>query len=95
MKKLWFVVVAFVLLVGCNDQKSGPSGSDESADTVYRNGRIYTVNEAQPFAEAVAIKDGKFVLVGSNLDAEDITGESTEVVDLRGQFVMPGIGSVW
>ncbi len=37
----------------------------ESADTIYTKGKIYTVNEAQPWAEAVAIKDGKFIKVGS------------------------------
>ena len=37
----------------------------QKADVVYTNGKIYTVNEKQPWAEAVAIKDGKFVKVGS------------------------------
>jgi predicted amidohydrolase YtcJ len=64
----------------------------EVADAVYTDGRIYTVNEAQPWAEAVAIKDGKFVVVGSNADAQAVTGEGTEVADLGGRFVMPGIG---
>jgi predicted amidohydrolase YtcJ len=62
------------------------------ADTVYTNGKIYTVNEAQPWAEAVAIKDGKFLVVGSSADVEAVTGEATEVVDLGGGFAMPGIG---
>ena len=35
------------------------------ADTVYANGRIYTVDEDQPWAEAVAIRDGRFIIVGS------------------------------
>lgn len=63
----------------------------ELADTVYKNGKIYTVNEAQPWVEAVAIKDGKFLIVGSNGDVDSVAGESTRVVDLRGNFVMPGI----
>ncbi len=63
----------------------------EVADTVYTNGKIYTVNDAQPWAEAVAIKDGKFLVVGSNADAEAVAEESTRVVDLEGKFVMPGI----
>ena len=75
-----------VLIVGCT--QSQPA---EFADTVYTNGRIYTVNEAQPWAEAVAVKDGKLVFVGSAADAESVTGESTSVVDLGGHFVMPGI----
>jgi len=61
------------------------------ADTVYTNGKIYTVNEAQPWAEAVAIKDGKFLVVGSNADVEAVTGEGTEVVDLGGRMAMPGL----
>ncbi len=63
----------------------------EEADAVYTNGRIYTVNEAQPWAEAVAIKDGKFLVVGSNADVEAVIGESTEVADLGGAFAMPGL----
>jgi predicted amidohydrolase YtcJ len=62
------------------------------ADTVYTNGKIYTVDEAQPWVEAVAIKDGKFLVVGSSADVEAVTGETTEVVDLDGGFAMPGIG---
>ena len=62
------------------------------ADTVYTNGKIYTVDEAQPWVEAVAIKDGKFLVVGSSDDVETVTGETTEVVDLGGGFAMPGIG---
>ena len=75
-----------VLVVGCT--QSQPT---EFADTVYTNGNIYTVNEAQPWAEAVAVKDGKLIFVGAAADAEGVTGESTSVVDLGGNFVMPGI----
>jgi len=82
-----FVGVPGVLTLGLT--LGGCSGN--SADVVYTNGRIYTVNEAQPWAEAVAIKDGKFLVVGSNADVEAVTGNGTEVVDLDGKFVMPGI----
>ena len=73
---------------GCSARE--PAG--EVADTVYTNGKIYTVDEAQPWAEAVAIKDGKFLVVGSDADVEAVTGDGTEVVDLGGSFAMPGIG---
>lgn len=63
----------------------------ESADTIYTNGKIYTVNETQPWAEAVAIKDGKLIKVGSTTDVEKLTSENTEVIDLAGKFVMPGL----
>ena len=45
---------------------SATCGGEPPADTVYTNGKFYTVNEAQPWAEAVAIKDGRFVYVGDN-----------------------------
>ena len=63
----------------------------QTADTVYTNGKIYTVNEKQPWAEAVAIKDGKFLKVGSNADIQAVTGKDTKVIDLGGKFGMPGI----
>ena len=68
-----------LLIIGC---------STEQADVVYTNGRIYTVNEAQPWAEAVAIRDGKFIAVGSAADVEAVTGDGTEVIDLEGGFAI-------
>jgi len=73
-------VMAFV---GC--------AGEPAADTVFTNGRIYTVNEAQPWVQAVAIKDGKFLVVGSNVEVEAVTGNGTEVIDLGGAFAMPGL----
>ena len=63
----------------------------EMADTVYTNGKIYTVNEVQPWAEAVAIKDGKFIAVGSSTDVAALIGDGAKVIDLMGGFAMPGI----
>ena len=83
---LFLPVLALSLAIGCAQQPAG-----DFADTVYKNGKIYTVNEAQPWAEAVAIKDGKFLVVGSNADVEGVAGEATEIVDLSGAFAMPGL----
>ena len=69
--------------------QAGPD--DDMADTIYTNGRIYTVNEAQPWAEAVAIRDGRFLLVGSAEDVEALQGDATVVIDLGGDFVLPGL----
>lgn len=66
----------------------------QSADTVYTNGKIYTVDVTQPWAEAVAIKDGKFLAVGSVEEIAAVSGDTTEVIDLDGGFAMPGIGDV-
>lgn len=65
-------------------------GDGEPADLVLHNGVVYTVNEAQPWAETVAVKDGVIVFVGSTAEAEAWIGAETEVVDLNGRFLMPG-----
>ena len=61
------------------------------ADTVYRNGYIYTADAFASVVEAVAISDGKFIAVGSNKAIQSHIGQSTRVVDLRGKMAMPGI----
>ncbi|MEK6301173.1 MAG: amidohydrolase [Acidobacteriota bacterium] len=63
----------------------------EPADTVFINGNVYTVNERQPRAEAVAVKSGKIIFVGSNRDAKAYQGKDTRVVDLKGNTVVPGL----
>lgn len=62
----------------------------EAADLVLTNGIIATMDESVPSAEAIAIKDGTILFVGSSADAEYYAGDSTEVIDLEGKFVMPG-----
>jgi len=65
--------------------------SAETADTVFKNGNIYTVNERQPRAEAIAVKAGKIIFVGSNKDVKAYEGKGTRVIDLRGNTVVPGL----
>src|SRR5215471_21139002 len=60
------------------------------ADTIYTNGEVITVNDAQPSAEAVAVKDGKILAVGARDDVMRYQGPSTEVVDLKGRTMVPG-----
>jgi len=63
----------------------------EPADVVFKNGNIYTVNERQPHAEAIAVKAGKIIFVGSNADVKAYEGKGTRVVDLKGNTVVPGL----
>ena len=63
----------------------------EVADSVYHHGRIYTVDAAQRWVEAVAIKGGRFVAVGRDAEIAPYIGATTRVVDLAGRMVMPGI----
>ena len=61
------------------------------ADVVYKNGFVYTVDPVRTRAQAFALRDGKFLAVGSNDDMKAVTGKHTKVVNLRGKMVMPGL----
>lgn len=61
------------------------------ADTVYRNGCIIPVDEEDSVVEALAVKYGSVAYVGSNGGVESYIGEGTEVVDLEGRCVTPGL----
>src|SRR2546423_1652450 len=63
----------------------------EPAQTVFVNGNIYTMNERQPRAEAIAVKDGRIVFVGSNADAKKYQSAETKTVDFAGKTVVPGL----
>ena len=63
---------------------------NKPADTVFKNGYIYTVNPGARVARAVAVKDGKIVYVGSNVGARAFVGPSTQVVKLGGKMMLPG-----
>ena len=64
--------------------------SPQSADHVFLNGGIYTVDDQRTWQEAVAVRDGEIVYVGSNDDARLYIGEITEVTDLSGKMLLPG-----
>ncbi len=61
-----------------------------AADVVFTNARVYTVNEAQPWAEAVAVRGSEIVYVGDSAGAEALAGESTELRDVGGRLLLPG-----
>src|SRR6267143_3095208 len=63
----------------------------QPVDLVLRNGNIHTVNDRQPKAEAVAVKDDRILFVGSNRDAQKYIGKNTRVIDLKGETVVPGM----
>ena len=83
-----FLLIAIgVILQACSTLSEAPV----FADLVVNNGKIYTLNKQQPWAEAVAIRDGKFVFVGSNEKAMAYVGGSTQVENLSGGMLMPGL----
>ena len=62
----------------------------EPADVVLSGGKIYTVDAARSWAQAVAITGDRISFVGSDDDAKSFIGEFTEVIDLSGRMVLPG-----
>ncbi len=62
----------------------------EPADTIYHNGTIITIDDAKPAAEAVAVRDGRILAVGSEAEVLDTAGENTRRVDLAGRTMLPG-----
>lgn len=67
---------------------------DRSAELVFTNGRIYTLDRKRPWASAIAVKGGRIIAVGEGADIAALTGASTRVVDLKGAMMMPGIVDV-
>lgn len=64
--------------------------SGEKADSIYFNGSIYTVDTSNPQVEAVAVKGGMIMAVGSKSEIMKLQGDETEMVDLKGQTMTPG-----
>ncbi|MDH3275566.1 MAG: amidohydrolase [Gammaproteobacteria bacterium] len=97
------LLVAIGLLAACQQapESSAPAESahrgsktasvaePKLADSVYHSGRIYTVNPGQPWAQAVAIHDGKIVFVGSDDAVRAYIGMKTTVHDLRRRLMLP------
>jgi hypothetical protein len=92
-------------MAACGDgdprEPASPSGdapatrsAPQSADLVFRNGSIYTVDGARSWARAVAVRDGRIVYVGSDEDSGELIGPSTQVVDLDDRLMLPGFQDV-
>jgi predicted amidohydrolase YtcJ len=63
----------------------------QPADLIFRSGLIFTLNDRQPTAQAVAVAAGKIVFVGGNGESVAYEGPKTRVVDLHGNVLLPGI----
>jgi predicted amidohydrolase YtcJ len=86
--KAWFAVF-IALLVGCGPAADSDPGI--KAELVLTGGRIYTVDDRNPWAEAVAIAGDRLVFVGDAAGVSSYAGESTQIVDLGGRLVLPGL----
>jgi predicted amidohydrolase YtcJ len=101
MRRLFCLILASILFVGCSKEESTDSVGGESAkavspvvaiaDVAYLNGRIYTVDKDNSWARAIAIAGGKIIAVGSNAAIAKHVNNSTKIYDLKNKMLMPGI----
>jgi len=62
----------------------------ETADLVLLNGKIVTMNAAQPVVQALAAREGRIAVLGANTEVTPWIGRRTQVIDLKGQLAIPG-----
>jgi predicted amidohydrolase YtcJ len=79
--KFLLIAISIFILNNC---------SENNMKTAFINGKVFTVNEKQPFAEAVVVEGNKILFVGSNEEVQQQIEESTEVVNLGGKLMLPG-----
>jgi predicted amidohydrolase YtcJ len=94
---VFLIALGLFTLTACNTQTDASMALQNSvapdggyADVVIRDTAVYTLNEEQPWAQAVAIRGGKIVMVGSNQEAENWTGPVSRVISQPGGMVLPG-----
>lgn len=68
----------------------GAAAFAQPADLVVRNGKIVTMNAAQPVAQALAVRGDRISALGTNADAAKWIGPGTQVIDLHGMLAIPG-----
>src|SRR5947209_14800890 len=59
-------------------------------DLIVLNAKVYTVDPAMPRAEAFAVKDSRFVAIGSSSDVRILGGQRTQTIDAKGMTIVPG-----
>ena len=86
----WIAVAIFTLaiLTSCTTPQQQLT---DTADTVFLNGKVLTVDQSFSIAEAVAVKGERIIAVGSNDAVRAKAGASTRVIDLNGKTVIPGL----
>jgi len=86
MRKLTFWIILFFVFGLFLHSFQEP----EKADLILTNGKVFTGLDEQPRFQAVAVKDGKILAVGTNKEIAEYVGTSTQVLDVEGKLVIPG-----
>jgi len=84
---LSIITVAIIVWIGSS---TGALAPEREATAIYTGGDIITINDSQPTAEAIAVKDGKILAVGAKADVLKHKGTATKMLDLGGKTLLPG-----
>lgn len=87
---LVFTLVFVLTLVGFSSGTLPKHLDPLAPDTIYLNGKVITMDKDATIAEAVAVKDGKIISVGSNKEISKLKGSQTKIVDLNKKVLLPG-----
>lgn len=85
-KNMMYSLLCIIMGIGI----SMPAFGIEFADAIYHDGTVITMNDSQPRAEVVAVKNGKILAVGTGEEILPHKGEQTELIDLEGLTMLPG-----
>jgi len=85
-------VAGLALLLAGSICPAQVASESHAADLILTHAKVYTVNKGQPWAEAIAVKDGKIAAVGKSDDVLKLLGARTKVIDTHGNLVLPGFG---
>ena len=91
MRCLWFSVPCLVALSVGLPACTSPRSAETIAEVIFENGNFITLDPAAPQAAAIAIRQERILAVGSREEIEKYRGEETQVVDLEGATVVPGL----
>jgi len=86
----WVGLAAAALAVVASSAAAA-TNANATADLVLQGGYIYTVDEHNSVQQAIAVQGGRIVYVGTNQGARAFIGKQTNVIDLQGRMVMPGL----
>ena len=82
------ILMQMIFLVSCQSQ------NQSGADTVFRNGEIYTVDGDRTWAQSIAIQNGRITYVGNDDAISEHIGAQTKVIDLKGKMMIPGMQDI-
>ena len=84
MKAFTLILSTFLFIIGLN------AADGSYAEEIFFNGVIVTVNDKQPYAEALAVRNGRIIYIGNKEQVFKLKGDDTTMVDLEGNTLLPG-----